>query len=98
LFTAKQRAKANAEFYKAARLADANQLKYTSEYLQHQLFLALWDRPKTFYGKNLPDMFAGASDTEFLPSMAALNLTTNALVRDLLRKLDTDTSSRKRDT
>eukprot|EP00456_Euglypha_rotunda_P018887 TRINITY_DN16860_c0_g1_i4.p1 TRINITY_DN16860_c0_g1~~TRINITY_DN16860_c0_g1_i4.p1 ORF type:complete len:150 (+),score=25.73 TRINITY_DN16860_c0_g1_i4:122-571(+) len=60
---AKQKAKADAEFYKAKRTAEANDLKYTTEYLQYQFFQALRDRAKIYFGENLSDIF----HTDFLP-------------------------------
>jgi len=66
MYLAKQKALADAEFYKQQKFAEGNALKLTSEYLQYQAFTAIRDRPKLYFGRSLPDMFLGATPSHFL--------------------------------
>merc|ERR1712098_877952 len=54
---AKEIAKADAEFYKAKKEAEANKLKLTKEYLEMLKFQSLAQNTKVYYGNNIPNMF-----------------------------------------
>lgn len=56
-FLAREKAKADAEFYTARMLADANKLKLTPEYLQLMKFQAIAANSKIYFGKDIPEMF-----------------------------------------
>uniref|UniRef100_A0A9J8D8K5 Band 7 domain-containing protein n=2 Tax=Cyprinus carpio TaxID=7962 RepID=A0A9J8D8K5_CYPCA len=56
-FLARQKAKADAEFYTAQRAAEANKLKLTPEYLQLMKFKAIAANSKIYFGSEIPHMF-----------------------------------------
>jgi len=56
----RQRAESDASFYKQNRLAEANNMKLTSPFLQSEVFALLAQQPKTYFGKSIND-FVGAS-------------------------------------
>uniref|UniRef100_A0AAR2KJJ8 Band 7 domain-containing protein n=1 Tax=Pygocentrus nattereri TaxID=42514 RepID=A0AAR2KJJ8_PYGNA len=56
-FLARQKAKADAEFYTAQRTAEANKLKLTPEYLQLMKFKAIAANSKIYFGSEIPHMF-----------------------------------------
>ncbi|CAL8248303.1 unnamed protein product [Merluccius merluccius] len=71
-FLARQRARADAEFYTANRLAEANKLKLTPEYLQLIKFQAIAANSKIYFGSEIPHMFvdSGAKLTDATLSAA----------------------------
>uniref|UniRef100_A0A671LFF8 Erlin-2-like n=1 Tax=Sinocyclocheilus anshuiensis TaxID=1608454 RepID=A0A671LFF8_9TELE len=56
-FIARQKAKADADFYTAQRAAEANKLKLTPEYLQLMKFKAIAANSKIYFGSEIPHMF-----------------------------------------
>ncbi|XP_044228452.1 erlin-1 [Thunnus albacares] len=56
-FLARERAKADAEFYTAAKSAEANRLKLTPEYLQLMKYQAVAANSKIYFGQDIPTMF-----------------------------------------
>uniref|UniRef100_A0A4W4HNW3 Band 7 domain-containing protein n=1 Tax=Electrophorus electricus TaxID=8005 RepID=A0A4W4HNW3_ELEEL len=56
-FLARQKARADAEFYAAQRTADANKLKLTPEFLQMMKFKATAANSKIYFGSEIPHMF-----------------------------------------
>lgn len=54
---AKQRAIADAEFYRSQREAEANALKLTPEYLEMLKFQAIASTQKIYFGNDIPSMF-----------------------------------------
>jgi len=56
---ARQKAQTDALFYKQERIAAANKLKLTPEYLQVEAYRALRNQPKLYFGERLTDMFGG---------------------------------------
>uniref|UniRef100_A0A8C5ALT6 Band 7 domain-containing protein n=1 Tax=Gadus morhua TaxID=8049 RepID=A0A8C5ALT6_GADMO len=56
-FLARQRARADAEFYTANRLAEANKMKLTPAYLQLVKFQAIAANSKIYFGSEIPHMF-----------------------------------------
>uniref|UniRef100_A0A8C2B335 ER lipid raft associated 2 n=1 Tax=Cyprinus carpio TaxID=7962 RepID=A0A8C2B335_CYPCA len=56
-FIARQKAKADAEFYTAQRAAEGNKLKLTPEYLQLMKFKAIAANSKIYFGSEIPHMF-----------------------------------------
>jgi len=81
IYAAKQHAKSDAEFYKASRLTLANNLKFTENYVQYQLYQSLKDRPKTYFGTNLTNMFLVT-----LSDLPSLQLTTQSDLQSLLQQ------------
>ncbi|XP_008333941.1 erlin-2 [Cynoglossus semilaevis] len=71
-FLARQRAKADAEFYTAQRTAEANKLKLTPEYLQLMKYKAIAANSKIYFGNDIPHMFVdtGAAGTSIKASTA----------------------------
>uniref|UniRef100_A0AAR2K5T5 Erlin-1 n=1 Tax=Pygocentrus nattereri TaxID=42514 RepID=A0AAR2K5T5_PYGNA len=65
-FMAREKAKADAEFYTAAKFAEANRLKLTPEYLELMKYQAIAANSKIYFGQDIPNMFVdnSASDTE----------------------------------
>ncbi|KAM3927170.1 erlin-2 isoform 1-T2 [Leptodactylus fuscus] len=60
-FLAREKARADAEFYTAQRLADANKLKLTPEYLQLMKYQAIAANSKIYFGNDIPNMFMDSS-------------------------------------
>ncbi|KAL3876876.1 hypothetical protein ACJMK2_034658 [Sinanodonta woodiana] len=54
---AREKAKSDAEFYKAQNEARANQLKLTKEYLELIRYQSLTNNAKIFFGNSIPDIF-----------------------------------------
>ncbi|KAM6965063.1 erlin-2 [Aplochiton taeniatus] len=74
-FLAKMRAKADADFYTANRLAEANKLKLTPEYLQLMKFKAIAANSKIYFGSDIPQMFVDAGTGESpLKASAAVDI------------------------
>lgn len=66
---AKEKAKADAEFYKSQREAESNNLKLTPQYLEMLKYQAIGSTQKVYFGNDIPSMFV---DTGFgLPSPKA---------------------------
>uniref|UniRef100_A0AAY4B481 Band 7 domain-containing protein n=1 Tax=Denticeps clupeoides TaxID=299321 RepID=A0AAY4B481_9TELE len=62
-FLARQKAKADAEFYSAQKEAEANKLKLTPEYLQLMKFKAIAANSKIYFGSEIPQMFVDSGPT-----------------------------------
>lgn len=60
-FLAREKAKADAECYTAMKIAEANKLKLTPEYLQLMKYKAIASNSKIYFGKDIPDMFVDAA-------------------------------------
>nr|XP_048685246.1 erlin-2 isoform X2 [Caretta caretta] len=56
-FLAREKAKADAECYTAMKIAEANKLKLTPEYLQLMKYKAIASNSKIYFGKDIPNMF-----------------------------------------
>ncbi|KAG8011683.1 Erlin-2 [Nibea albiflora] len=71
-FLARQRAKADAEFYTAQRAAEANKMKLTPEYLQLMKYKAIAANSKIYFGNDIPKMFvdSGSAGSSIMASAA----------------------------
>jgi len=58
---AKEKAIADAQFYKTSKEAESNKLKLTPEYLEFVRIQAVSTNNKIFYGDKIPNMFIGES-------------------------------------
>uniref|UniRef100_A0A671XSI5 ER lipid raft associated 2 n=1 Tax=Sparus aurata TaxID=8175 RepID=A0A671XSI5_SPAAU len=56
-FLAREKARADAEFYTAQRVAEANKIKLTPEYLQLMKYKAIAANSKIYFGNDIPQMF-----------------------------------------
>uniref|UniRef100_A0A8C0VC33 Erlin-1 n=1 Tax=Cyanistes caeruleus TaxID=156563 RepID=A0A8C0VC33_CYACU len=56
-FLAREKAKADAEYYTARKLADSNKLKLTPEYLELMKYQAIAANSKLYFGDRIPSMF-----------------------------------------
>lgn len=56
-FLAREKAKADAEYYTAAKSAEANTLKLTPEYLELMKYQAIAANSKIYFGQDIPNMF-----------------------------------------
>ncbi|XP_049618882.1 erlin-2 isoform X1 [Syngnathus scovelli] len=72
-FLARQKARADAEFYTALKAAEANKLKLTPEYLQLMKYKAIAANSKIYFGKDIPQMFMDSAGSA-LKSSAAMDL------------------------
>lgn len=74
-FLAKMKAKADAEFYTAQRLAEANKLKLTPEYLQLMKYKAIAANSKIYFGSEIPQMFvdSGPGGAAAIKASAAMD-------------------------
>ncbi|XP_060712503.1 erlin-2-B-like [Hemiscyllium ocellatum] len=57
VFVAREKARADADFYTAQRVAEANRLKLSPEYLQLLKYRAIASNSKIYFGKDIPKMF-----------------------------------------
>jgi len=71
MHAAKERADADAAFYRVSREAEANKLLHTPELLQLEAVKALSNNTKIFWGERLPTMFAEGAGAGLLPSSSA---------------------------
>uniref|UniRef100_A0A3Q3WPP4 Erlin-1 n=1 Tax=Mola mola TaxID=94237 RepID=A0A3Q3WPP4_MOLML len=62
-FLARQKAKANAEYYTAATFAEANMLKLTPEYLELMKYQAIAANSKIYFGQDIPNMFVEGNNS-----------------------------------
>uniref|UniRef100_H3AI03 Erlin-1 n=1 Tax=Latimeria chalumnae TaxID=7897 RepID=H3AI03_LATCH len=56
-FIARAKAKADAEYYTAQRIAEANKVKLTPEFLEMLKYQAVAANSKIYFGNNIPNMF-----------------------------------------
>lgn len=56
---AKEKALADAEFYKMERQAEVNKMLYTKEYLELTKYASLAKNTKIYFGNNIPQTFFG---------------------------------------
>uniref|UniRef100_A0A669QC14 Erlin-1 n=1 Tax=Phasianus colchicus TaxID=9054 RepID=A0A669QC14_PHACC len=56
-FLAREKAKADAEYYTAQKLADSNKLKLTPEYLELMKYQAIAANSKLYFGDSIPGVF-----------------------------------------
>ncbi|XP_076441900.1 erlin-2-B-like [Babylonia areolata] len=54
---ARERAKADAEFYRIMKDAEANKMKLSKEFLEYSKYQALAANTKVFFGNQIPDIF-----------------------------------------
>ncbi|KAM6113277.1 LOW QUALITY PROTEIN: erlin-2 [Phoenicopterus ruber ruber] len=71
-FLAREKARADAECYTAMKVAEANKLKLTPEYLQLMKYKAIAANSKIYFGKDIPNMFMdyAGSQTKFAEGQA----------------------------
>ncbi|NXP02739.1 ERLN2 protein, partial [Thinocorus orbignyianus] len=71
-FLAREKARADAECYTAMKVAEANKLKLTPEYLQLMKYKAIAANSKIYFGKDIPNMFMdyAGSQTKFAEGLA----------------------------
>ncbi|KAG9488940.1 erlin-2 [Eleutherodactylus coqui] len=67
-FLARERARADAEFYTAQKLANANKLKLTPEYLQLIKYQAIATNSKIYFGNDIPNMFVDGTSSTSSPA------------------------------
>ncbi|XP_070288633.1 erlin-1 isoform X1 [Myotis yumanensis] len=60
-FLAREKAKADAEYYAAHKYATSNKHKLTPEYLELRRYQAIASNSKIYFGSNIPSMFVDAS-------------------------------------
>ncbi|XP_069474081.1 erlin-2 [Ambystoma mexicanum] len=63
-YLARERAKADAEYYSAHQAAEANKLKLTPEYLQLMKYKSIASNSKIYFGKNIPNMFVDSGGSQ----------------------------------
>lgn len=68
-FLAREKTKADAEFYTAHQMAEANKLKLTPEYLQLMKYRAIASNSKIYFGKNIPNMFVDSAGGQQQPEV-----------------------------
>uniref|UniRef100_A0A8D3E153 Erlin-1 n=1 Tax=Scophthalmus maximus TaxID=52904 RepID=A0A8D3E153_SCOMX len=73
-YLARERAKADAEFYTAAKSAEANKVKLTTEYLELMKYQAIAANSKIYFGQDIPNMFVeGTNSPPKLPNTSFRN-------------------------
>uniref|UniRef100_A0A8C6Q0F8 ER lipid raft associated 2 n=1 Tax=Nothobranchius furzeri TaxID=105023 RepID=A0A8C6Q0F8_NOTFU len=83
-FLARQKAKADAEFYTSQRAAEANKLKLTPEYLQLMKYKAIAANSKIYFGNDIPQMFVDSGSAGIQVVMILLSCHNDHLNADLL--------------
>ncbi|XP_031426286.1 erlin-2 isoform X2 [Clupea harengus] len=73
-YMARQKAKADADFYSAQRTAEANKMKLTPEYLQLMKFKAISANSKIYFGSEIPHMFVDSGSTGTPMSSKAMDM------------------------
>uniref|UniRef100_A0A671PZX9 Erlin-1 n=1 Tax=Sinocyclocheilus anshuiensis TaxID=1608454 RepID=A0A671PZX9_9TELE len=63
-FLAREKARADAEYYTAAKFAEANRLKLTPEYLELIKYQAIAANSKIYFGQDIPNMFVDNSASQ----------------------------------
>jgi len=61
----RKKAETDALYYRMVKEAEANQFKYTPEYLKYVLYSSLENNTKIFYGTKLPDLFKDFLNNDF---------------------------------
>ncbi|XP_043912670.1 erlin-1 [Protopterus annectens] len=56
-FLAREKAKADAEYYTSQKAAESNRLKLTPQYLELKKYQAIATNSKIYFGNNIPNMF-----------------------------------------
>uniref|UniRef100_A0A8C5AD65 Erlin-1 n=1 Tax=Gadus morhua TaxID=8049 RepID=A0A8C5AD65_GADMO len=56
-FLAREKARADAEYYTAAKFAEANTLKLTPEYIELMKYQSIATNSKIYFGQDIPNMF-----------------------------------------
>ncbi|XP_056275396.1 erlin-2 [Pseudoliparis swirei] len=69
-FLARQKARADAEFYTSQRAAKGNQMKLTPEYLQLIKYKAISSNSKIYFGSDIPQMFVDSVGSAIKASAA----------------------------
>ncbi|XP_020491987.1 erlin-2 [Labrus bergylta] len=69
-YLARQRAKADAEFYMSQKAAEANKLKLTPEYMQLMKYKAIASNSKIYFGNDIPSMFVDSAANSIKASAA----------------------------
>lgn len=71
-FLAREKARADAECYTAMKVAEANKMKLTPEYLQLMKYKAIAANSKIYFGKDIPNMFMdyAGSQTKFAEGLS----------------------------
>lgn len=77
-FMAREKAKADAEYYTAAKSAEANRLKLTPEYLQLMKYQAISSNSKIYFGQDIPNMFVDNSGSNSADSSEQLEFLTKS--------------------
>ncbi|KAK7498334.1 hypothetical protein BaRGS_00010594 [Batillaria attramentaria] len=67
---AREKAKADAEFYRILKDAEANKMKLTKEFLEYTRYQSVASNTKIFFGSHIPDVFM--DPTVFAPPAAEL--------------------------
>lgn len=73
---AREKAKADAEYYRVLKEAEANKLRLTPEYLELLKFQAIANNAKVFFGSAIPEMFldSGAAVAAAAPAQKVVKL------------------------
>uniref|UniRef100_A0A667WSS8 Erlin-1 n=1 Tax=Myripristis murdjan TaxID=586833 RepID=A0A667WSS8_9TELE len=69
-----EKAKADAEYYTAAKFAEANRLKLTPEYLELMKYQAIAANSKIYFGQDIPNMFVEGSNRPQKPGQPSNDL------------------------
>ncbi|KAI9535254.1 Erlin-1 [Dissostichus eleginoides] len=62
-FLARERARADAEYYTAAKFAESNRVKLTPEYLELMKYQSIATNSKIYFGQDIPNMFVEGADS-----------------------------------
>ncbi|XP_067242335.1 erlin-1 isoform X1 [Chanodichthys erythropterus] len=73
-FLAREKARADAEYYTAAKFAEANRLKLTPEYLELMKYQAIAANSKIYFGQEIPNMFVDNSASRPATGQGAADL------------------------
>jgi len=62
---AREKALTDAKFYRSTKLSDANQLKLTETYIQHETYQRLKETKKVYMGEDLPSYITSAVEGDY---------------------------------
>jgi regulator of protease activity HflC (stomatin/prohibitin superfamily) len=78
MFLNRERMRADAEYYSKRKIAEANKLLYSPEYLELRKYEAIAQNSKVYFGSNIPSMFLDATNSSPAAAAAAAMGTTSA--------------------
>uniref|UniRef100_A0A8C5AK72 Erlin-1 n=1 Tax=Gadus morhua TaxID=8049 RepID=A0A8C5AK72_GADMO len=88
-FLAREKARADAEYYTAAKFAEANTLKLTPEYIELMKYQSIATNSKIYFGQDIPNMFVEGAKLGPSPTHEPLgHFTTSCGHSEIIRRVN----------